>query len=94
VEWLQLQSSAAAVQGLQILDSFAGKKLTLPITSRVPSAALPYEAEASAFYFRRDSMSPFSSRPARSAISAKSATSTTPMTRPHIGKSTLTTRSL
>ena len=37
----------------KLLGSFSRQRLTVPIVSLVSSAALPYEVEASDFYFRR-----------------------------------------
>jgi hypothetical protein len=37
----------------KLLGSFSGQRLTVPLIPLVSSAALPYEAEASDFYFRR-----------------------------------------
>jgi hypothetical protein len=47
------QPALRRISDYRLLGSFAGQTLTLGVVPLVPSAALPYEAQASDFYYRR-----------------------------------------
>jgi hypothetical protein len=58
-----LQPALRRLADFKLLGSFASQKLTLGVVPLIPAAGLPYEAQASDFYFRRGFFAAILDRP-------------------------------